>query len=98
MGRDRAARDGSVPLVCRLAATPLVLLDEPAGGVNLPMLADLKDRLTAYNAGQGLDRLYVTSAAEPLSAAEREAEPLAGLTLVLDVGVRGRPEYRTPLC
>ena len=27
----------------------LVLLDEPAGGVNLSMLADLKDRLTAIN-------------------------------------------------
>ena len=27
----------------------LVLLDEPAGGVNLTMLADLKDRLTAIN-------------------------------------------------
>lgn len=47
--------------------------------------------------GPALDRLYVTSASEPLSAAQREAEPLAGLTLVLDVGVRGRPEYRTPL-
>jgi branched-chain amino acid transport system ATP-binding protein len=27
----------------------LVLLDEPAGGVNLSMLADLKDRLRAIN-------------------------------------------------
>ena len=27
----------------------LVLLDEPAGGVNLTMLADLKDRLRAIN-------------------------------------------------
>ncbi len=27
----------------------LVLLDEPAGGVNLTMLADLKERLTAIN-------------------------------------------------
>lgn len=48
--------------------------------------------------GPALDRLYVTSAAEPLSQAELAAEPLAGLTLVLDVGVRGRPECRTPLC
>ncbi len=27
----------------------LVLLDEPAGGVNLTMLADLKERLAAIN-------------------------------------------------
>ncbi len=31
----------------------LVLLDEPAGGVNLTMLADLKQRLAAINAEQG---------------------------------------------
>lgn len=31
----------------------LVLLDEPAGGVNLTMLANLKDRLKSINAEQG---------------------------------------------
>ena len=31
----------------------LVLLDEPAGGVNLTVLADLKERLRAINAEQG---------------------------------------------
>jgi len=31
----------------------LVLLDEPAGGVNLTMLGDLKERLRAINAEQG---------------------------------------------
>ncbi len=36
-----------------MAGPSLVLLDEPAGGVNLTMLADLKDRLTAYNAEHG---------------------------------------------
>ena len=36
-----------------MAGPGLVLLDEPAGGVNLTMLADLKDRLTAYNAEHG---------------------------------------------
>ncbi len=33
-----------------MAGPGLVLLDEPAGGVNLTMLAGLKDRLRAYNA------------------------------------------------
>jgi branched-chain amino acid transport system ATP-binding protein len=32
-----------------MAGPRLVLLDEPAGGVNLTMLADLKERLTAIN-------------------------------------------------
>src|SRR5690606_26347837 len=36
-----------------MAGPSLVLLDEPAGGVNLTMLADLKDRLTTYNAEHG---------------------------------------------
>ncbi|MGL4495273.1 MAG: ABC transporter ATP-binding protein [Beijerinckiaceae bacterium] len=36
-----------------MAGPRLVLLDEPAGGVNLTMLGDLKDRLRAINAEQG---------------------------------------------
>jgi len=44
--------------------------------------------------GEELDRLYVTSASEPLSDEERQAEALAGQVLVLDVGVKGRPEFR----
>lgn len=47
--------------------------------------------------GEDLDWLYVTSASEPLSAAQRQAEPLAGRVLVLDVGLRGRPEFLTAL-
>jgi branched-chain amino acid transport system ATP-binding protein len=36
-----------------MAGPRLVLLDEPAGGVNLTMLATLKERLKAINAEQG---------------------------------------------
>jgi branched-chain amino acid transport system ATP-binding protein len=36
-----------------MAGPTLVLLDEPAGGVNLTMLADLRERLVAYNAEHG---------------------------------------------
>lgn len=36
-----------------MAGPTLVLLDEPAGGVNLTMLSDLKERLAAYNAEHG---------------------------------------------
>lgn len=36
-----------------MARPNLVLLDEPAGGVNLTMLSSLKDRLIAYNAEFG---------------------------------------------
>lgn len=36
-----------------MAGPRLVLLDEPAGGVNLTMLGDLKERLRAINAEQG---------------------------------------------
>ncbi|PWJ86231.1 amino acid/amide ABC transporter ATP-binding protein 1 (HAAT family) [Pseudaminobacter salicylatoxidans] len=36
-----------------MAGPSLVLLDEPAGGVNLTMLANLKERLVTYNAEHG---------------------------------------------
>lgn len=36
-----------------MAGPGLVLLDEPAGGVNLTMLASLQDRLTTYNREHG---------------------------------------------
>lgn len=36
-----------------MAGPGLVLLDEPAGGVNLTMLGDLKERLVTYNAEHG---------------------------------------------
>ena len=36
-----------------MAEPSLVLLDEPAGGVNLTMLQGLKERLLAYNAEHG---------------------------------------------
>ncbi|MDE3120318.1 MAG: ABC transporter ATP-binding protein [Paracoccaceae bacterium] len=36
-----------------MAGPSLVLLDEPAGGVNLTMLANLKERLVAYNREHG---------------------------------------------
>ncbi len=36
-----------------MAGPSLVLLDEPAGGVNLTMLESLKDRLVAFNAERG---------------------------------------------
>ena len=35
-----------------MAGPRLVLLDEPAGGVNLTMLADLRERLRTINAAQ----------------------------------------------
>jgi branched-chain amino acid transport system ATP-binding protein len=36
-----------------MAGPSLVLLDEPAGGVNLTMLESLKERLVAFNAERG---------------------------------------------
>lgn len=44
--------------------------------------------------GPGLDRLHVTSAAEPLTREQVVDEPMAGRVLALDVGMCGRPEHR----
>ncbi|MBV1703201.1 MAG: ABC transporter ATP-binding protein [Hyphomicrobiales bacterium] len=58
--RDRLAGDlsyGQRKLVdaamAFMSGPGLVLLDEPAGGVNLTMLAELKERLVAYNRERG---------------------------------------------
>lgn len=42
--------------------------------------------------GSDLGTLFVTTATQNLSPAERSAQPLAGALLMLDVGVRGLPE------
>jgi hypothetical protein len=47
--------------------------------------------------GQDLSTLYVTTTCQQMSAVEREAEPLAGRLLALDVGCRGLPEPRFAL-
>jgi sugar lactone lactonase YvrE len=44
--------------------------------------------------GPGLDTLFVTTTSQKMTPAEREAQPLAGALLALDVGVRGLPEPR----
>jgi sugar lactone lactonase YvrE len=41
--------------------------------------------------GRGLDELYVTSARRPLSADERQRQPMAGGLIRLRPGVVGRP-------
>ena len=47
--------------------------------------------------GERLDRLYVTSASEPLSGPERRREAAAGHVLVLATGSIGRPEFAASL-
>ncbi len=48
-----ASRSCSTPRWRSWPGLASTLLDEPAGGVNLTMLASLRDRLTAINAEQG---------------------------------------------
>ena len=47
--------------------------------------------------GPDLDVLYITTASQQMTAAERLALPLAGALLRLDAGVRGLPEPRCAL-
>lgn len=47
--------------------------------------------------GPDLDLLYITTASQGMSAAEMQAEPLAGALLALRVGVCGLPESRFSL-
>ena len=55
-GRRRsptASRSSLDAAMAFMAGPSLVLLDEPAGGVNLTMLGNLKERLVAFNAEHG---------------------------------------------
>jgi sugar lactone lactonase YvrE len=47
--------------------------------------------------GAELDRLFVTSAAEPLDLRQRADQPLAGRVLTMNPGVQGRTECRVGL-
>ena len=44
--------------------------------------------------GPDFSTLYITTTSQKMTAAELEAEPLAGTLLAIDVGVRGLPEPR----
>lgn len=69
----------------------------PSGSIDRVVELPVSHPTCCAFGGDDLDRLYVTSAIEPLTPEERQAEPLAGRLLVLDVGVRGRPEFLTRL-
>lgn len=66
----------------------------PDGGVSATVPLPVTYPTCCCFGGEKFDKLYVTSAYEPLTAEERKQESLAGRVLVLDVGVTGRPEYR----
>jgi L-arabinonolactonase len=59
----------------------------PDGAIDRVVELPVQRPTAAAFGGPGLDVLYVTSASDGLDAA---AQPLAGLVLALDVGVRGR--------
>ncbi|MDE2394173.1 MAG: SMP-30/gluconolactonase/LRE family protein [Burkholderiales bacterium] len=58
----------------------------------IPMPVD-KPTALAFG-GANLERLYITSASQQMSAEELAAQPLAGALFVMDPGVRGLPEPR----
>lgn len=69
----------------------------PDGSVSMSVPLPVTYPTCCCFGGAGLDRLYITSALEPLSERERINEPLAGKVLMFDPGVVGRPEYRVYL-
>jgi sugar lactone lactonase YvrE len=66
----------------------------PSGAVSGVVALPVSHPTCCCFGGDALDRLFVTSAAEPLTAKARRSEPLAGRVLSLDAGMRGRPEFR----
>jgi sugar lactone lactonase YvrE len=66
----------------------------PAGEVDRIIQVPVARPTCCAFGGPGLDVLYVTTASQNMTEAERQANPLAGALLALDVGVRGLPEPR----
>jgi len=66
----------------------------PSGEVSLSLELPVSYPTCCCFGGEKLDRLYITSASEPLAAEEREQEQFAGRVLVIDIGIRGKPECR----
>lgn len=65
----------------------------PGGGIDSVIDLPVSHPTCCCFGGDGFRTLYVTSASEPLSEAQRRAEPLAGRVLAIATQVEGRPEY-----
>jgi sugar lactone lactonase YvrE len=63
----------------------------PDGRIDRVLELPVQRPTAAAFGGPGLDSLFVTSATHGLDDAALAAQPLAGLVLALDPGVRGRP-------
>ncbi len=63
----------------------------PDGGLDRIVPLPVSHPTSIAFGGSGLDELFVTCALDPLSPAERRAQPFAGRLLRLDPGVRGLP-------
>lgn len=64
----------------------------PDGRVDRIVELPVKQPTSCGFGGADLSILFVTTASQHLTPAERKAEPLAGALLMLDVGVKGLPE------
>ncbi len=71
-----------------------VLRLRPDGTVERTIELPLDKPTAVAFGGPDLDRLFITTASQHMSAAERAAQPLAGALLVMQPGVRGLPESR----
>lgn len=67
---------------------------DPSGAISRTIELPVSHPTCCCFGGPNLDRLFVTSASEPLSADRLETEPLAGCILVVEPGARGTVEFR----
>jgi sugar lactone lactonase YvrE len=67
---------------------------DPSGAISRIIDLPVSHPTCCCFGGPNLDRLYISSAREPLSPDRLESEPLAGRLLAVEPGVRGRQEFR----
>lgn len=70
---------------------------DPSGAIDREIALPVSYPTCCCFGGPNLDRLFVTSASEALTTAQRAAEPLAGKVLAFDPGVHGRAEFRVAI-
>jgi sugar lactone lactonase YvrE len=69
----------------------------PSGSVDRVITLPVRRPTSCAFGGPDLRTLFVTTTCQKMSPTERQAEPLAGALLALDVGCRGLPEPRFSL-
>lgn len=96
-GLDGAVVDAEGLIWCAIWGAGSLHAYTPEGELVRRIALPVRQPTCPVFVGRNFDRVLVTSAHEGMDEAARAADPHHGRTLLLDIGVRGRPEPRVRL-